>query len=81
MNNSFNTKNLNLAAFLYASGISLVQTSQENFEITFSLEPKDKAEKLVKDYYLGKALVNPQDLFARLNDLRDIVFSRNQGDG
>jgi hypothetical protein len=73
------TKNLNIAAFLYASGLSLSGTSRESKEVYFEFSPKEKAEKLVENYFANKANVNPKELFARLNDLRDLVFSKSSG--
>jgi len=69
------TKILHIAAFLYASGLKLVNTQRTNGEVFFIFTPKQKAEQLVENYFAGTALINPRELFARLNDLRDLIFS------
>lgn len=71
----YQTKILNISAFLYASGLQLVDTTKVNGDVFFLFAPKDKAEKLVEQYFAGTANINPRELFARLNDLRDLIFS------
>lgn len=71
----YTTKILNLAAFLYASGIQLVGTKRINNEVFFLFSPKNEAEKLVTSYFANTATINPKELFAKLNDLRDLIFS------
>ena len=70
----YKTKNLNLAAYLYASGLQLTGTTKKDTEVFFNFSPINKAKKLVNMYYRGEANINPQTLFARLNDLRDLIF-------
>lgn len=72
----YQTKNLNIASYLSASGLKLVGTSRVNGEVFFKFAPKDVAEKLEAKYFEGTATTNPRDLFARLKDLRDLIFSR-----
>lgn len=71
----YRTKILNIAAFLYASGLQLVDTARINGDVFFIFAPQDKATQLVEKYFAGTALINPRELFARLNDLRDLIFS------
>ncbi len=68
-------KILNIAAFLYASGLSLVGTKKVNGEVFFLFRPKADAEQLLKNYFADTASINPKELFAKLNDLRDLIFS------
>ncbi len=77
----YKTKILNIASFLFASGLSLVETSRVNNEVFFVFTPGEEAERLVCEYFSGTAVVNPRDLFARLNDLRDLIFSEGRGNG
>jgi hypothetical protein len=72
---AYSTRNLNLAAFLFASGLQFTGADKIKKEYFFNFIPADKATKLVENYYHGTATINPRELFARLNDLRDIVFS------
>lgn len=71
----YRTKILNISAFLYASGLQLIETTREGNELFFLFSPKDEAEKLVEKYFADTASVNPRELFARLSDLRDLIFS------
>ena len=70
----YRTKILNIAAFLYASGLQLIDTIKVGDDVFF-IFPKDDAEQLVEKYFAGTATINPRELFARLNDLRDLIFS------
>jgi len=71
----YKTKILNIAAYLYASGLQLAETIRDGNELFFLFTPKNEAEKLVEKYFADTALVNPRELFARLSDLRDLIFS------
>lgn len=71
----YKTKILNIASFLYASGLQLVETTKVEGDVYFIFSPKDKAEDLVRKYFSNTAICNPKELFARLNDLRDLIFS------
>lgn len=71
----FKVKQINIAAFLYSSGLQLVGTTRSDGEVHFEFIPKDKADKLIETYFADEATVNPRELFARLNDLRDLIFS------
>lgn len=70
----YSTKNLNLAAFLYASGVHFIRANKVDREFFFEFTPKIQAEKLINDYFSGTATTNPRDLFSRLHDLKDIIF-------
>jgi len=72
--NKLEIRNLAIATFLYASKVDLVGTVKRDGSIYFQFFPKDKADSLVKDYFSGKARVNPRELFARYNDLKDLIF-------
>ena len=71
---TYKTKNLNLAAYLYASGLKLLNTTREHKEFFFEF-PYEDSKKLVDKYFSDTATVNPRELFARLNALRDLIFS------
>ena len=72
----YSCKNLSLSAFLYASGLQFISAKKINGDFFFEFTPKDEAEHLVNQYFSGKASVNPQTLFSRLHDLRDLIFSQ-----
>ena len=73
----YETKNLHISAYLYASGLQLVTTKNQGKEIFFVFTPKLKAEDLVNKYFKDQASINPRELFARLSDLKDLIFSKN----
>lgn len=70
----YRTKNINIGAYLYASNLKLLKTTRINGEVFFLFSPKARAEELINQYFAGTANVNPRELFARLNDLRDLIF-------
>lgn len=74
-NEYYETKNLNISAYLYTSGLQLATTKNKGKEIFFVFNSKQIAEELVDKYYSDKASVNPRELFARLNDLKDLIFA------
>lgn len=71
----YTTKNLNLAAFLYSAGLEFCGSTRIGKEVSFNFSPKERAESLIDDYFKGTAKVNPRELFAKLNDLKDLIFS------
>lgn len=77
----YTTKNLNIAAFLYTSGIHFIRANEIDREFFFEFTPKLKAESLVSDYFSGRATCNPRELFARLHDLKDLIFSQRGSNG
>lgn len=70
----YQTSNLHLAAYLYASGIEFIGITKTQGKALFSFRNKDKAEKLINKYFSGNASVNPREFVARLNDLKDLIF-------
>ena len=55
-------------------------SKKDNGEVYFEFISKDRAEKLVTEYFSGNSLVDPRELFARLNDLKDIIFNKPKYD-
>ena len=70
------TKSLSLAAYLYSTkGISFLGTGRSgNGNVYFQFKPKAKAEKLIADYYMGKAIGNIRDVFESYKTLKDLIF-------
>ncbi len=73
---TYKTNNLNIASFLYSSGLKFEGATKNKSTLIFIFSPKDKAEELVRKYFDGTANVNPRDLFARLKDLKDLIFNQ-----
>lgn len=76
---TYSTNNLYQSAYLYASGLRFAFFKQDGKSIYFHFEPRVEANRLIAEYFRGTASVNPRELFARLNDLKDIVFSQTRG--
>ncbi len=71
------TKNLSISAYLSCvKEIHFTSAVKINDEFFFKFIPKDKAEELVNQYFAGTANVNPRELFARLHDLKDLIFNQ-----
>lgn len=79
MREEYISNNLHISAYLYASGLAFLGAVKKGKEYHFKFSPKDRADRLVNSYFLGQAQVNPKELFARLNDLKDIIFSNTYG--
>ena len=71
----YQTSNLHIAAYLYASGVPFLGITEFESRALFDFQDSEQAEKLVGLYYTGEASVDPRELFARLNDLKDLIFS------
>jgi len=74
-NQTTKLRNIQLCSFLAASGLQLVSTTRKGNEVYFEFSPKKKAQELLNDYFAGRATVDPRELFARFNDLKDLIFS------
>lgn len=70
----YSTRNLNIAAFLYAAGVKFEGSSSKQGVVIFRFFPREQAQKLVDSYFQDKTLVNPRELFAKLKDLKDLIF-------
>lgn len=70
----FQTSNLHIAAYLYASGIPFLGITEVENRAVFDFHNRIEAEKLIELYYTGRASIDPRELFARLNDLKDLIF-------
>lgn len=75
--NTFRTKNLNLASYLLSTGkvrlLSLDKTDPD--EIWFAFSDKSLCEELEQDYWQDRALSNPKRLFQSQNELKDQMFN------
>ena len=77
-NSNTRVKDLNVAAFLMASGqVKLVDVERLDNTAYFHFEPKEVAETLVTDYWAEAVSqpIQPKKLLGSLRDLKDILFS------
>lgn len=72
-------KDLNIAAFLMASGqVKMVYVERHpNNTAFFHFEPKEVAESLVTEYWAESVSqpIQPKKILGSLRDLKDILFS------
>lgn len=71
----YQTSNLQLAAYLYASNLEFIGITKTDNKALFNFRNKGRALELMNKYFSGKASLDPRELFARLNDLKDLIFS------
>lgn len=70
-------KDIAVAAYLYSTNqVKLLGKRRlETREVFFQFAPKDKAEKLIQDYWnLQAAPIQPKQLFSSQRDLKDMIF-------
>lgn len=81
--NTLSVKDLNVAAFLMASGqVKLVDVERHpNNTAYFHFEQKEVAESLVTEYWAETVSqqIQPKKILSSLRDLKDILFSGGQG--
>lgn len=78
INNAFETKDLPITSYLYASGkVKLISTRKlQNREIYFIFSPRNIAENLVQQYWnLQAPAIQPKVLFSAMRDIKDLIFA------
>ena len=70
----FRNKNLQIASYLYASGLQFFIDRTNKREVYFVFISKSEAEKLIHIYFAGNAKVDPKDLFNKQEELKDQIF-------
>ncbi len=78
MNNSYRTKDLSEAAFLYASGAKLIKLDNENGRVWFIYADKAQCEKLADSFWSKEATVNAKEFADAFRTLKDMIFNRGQ---
>lgn len=76
-NNDYSTSDLRIASYLMSKGISFlgVDRPPETRKAIFVFEQSgDKITKLIQEYFLDKAIVNPRLLFASFDNLKSVIF-------
>lgn len=71
----YTTRNTQIACYLATAGLQLVGHTKTKKGVFFEFIPEDQAKKLVSQYFADQARVNPRELFAWLDNLRDLIFS------
>jgi hypothetical protein len=73
---SYRTKDLSEAAFLYASGSKLIKLDNENGRIWFIFDDKNHCEKLTASFWCKEAVVNAKEFADAFRTLKDIIFNK-----
>lgn len=75
MDTSFETRDLNLAACIYASGV-LLDTTHRNSDVCFFVfRDGERCKELVARYYRGEAMVDAKAYADALRALKDLIFN------
>ncbi len=80
--NTLSLKDLNVAAFLMATGqVKLINVERQSNTVFFHFGPKEIAESLVAEYWAGTVSqsIQPKKILGSLRDLKDILFSGGSG--
>lgn len=72
---TFRTKDLPIAAFLYASGKRLFESQNDNGKVWFVFNDKATCENLVNSYWRKDASVNAKEYADSLRTLKDLIFN------
>ena len=76
MNDTYRTKDLSEASFLYASGSKLIKTDNENGKVWFIFFDKAYCEKLANSFWSREATVNAKEFADAIRTLKDLIFNR-----
>ena len=76
MENTFRSKDLSEAAFLYASHKKLITTENDKGKIWFIFEDKLSCEDLVNSFWSKEASINAKEYSDAIRTLKDLIFSR-----
>ena len=74
---NYETNDLYLSGYLVATGIPLKSHTSANGYTIFRFEETDKLKKLVDEYYLLNAVINPQRFGSALKNLKNILYQGN----
>lgn len=74
---TFKTRDLYEAAFLYASEVKLLTLKAEGREFWFIFESKESGE-LSGEYWRGEGNIAPKKYSDAIRSLKDLIFSRKE---
>lgn len=77
--NTYRTKDLPLASFLYASGEKLIDFSRQNGIVWFVFADKTFCENLASCFWRGEAMVNARGFVNASRSLKDLIFQAAEG--
>jgi hypothetical protein len=74
--NTYRTKDLPIAAFLYASGKRLFESETDNGKVWFIFNDKASCEEMVNSFYRKEASVNAKEFSDALRTLKSLIFNK-----
>jgi len=72
----YRTKDLSIAALLYASGKKLINSEYIDARIWFIFEGRLSCEKLVESYWRKEVTVNAKEFSDAMRTLKDLIFNK-----
>lgn len=74
----FSTDNFALAIFLKTKSCNLLHITKNDFRhATFDFEDNLKREKLTRDFWEGKGLVEPRSFYGNQKELKTLLYDRS----
>ena len=75
---NYRTKDLSVAAFLYASHKKLITTEHENGTVYFIFADKPNCFELTNSFWRREAFVNAKEFADSFRTLKDIIFNKER---
>ena len=75
---SYRTKDLSEASYLYASGKKLLKLDKIDGICWFIFNGRDSCEKLTDAFWRKEAVVNAKDYADSIRTLKDMIFNRRR---
>jgi hypothetical protein len=73
----FQTSELSLVAIMKLHGHQIEKMEKFGKKITFSFEPSDQLEKLVKDFWSHRLSVEPLAFFNSIREIKGLIYQNN----
>jgi hypothetical protein len=73
---TFQTRDLSEAAFLYASGRKFSKLNSDGQRFWFVFDGKHECKKLADSYWRKEATINAKEMSDALRTLKDMIFNR-----
>lgn len=71
----FSTDNFSLAIFLKTKSCTLLHVTKKDFRhATFDFEDNPEREKLTRDFWEGKGLVEPRSFYSNQKELKTLLY-------
>ena len=78
MKNTYHTKDLAEASFLYASGKKFVHLEEDKGRFWFVFDDKTSCEELTNSFWRKEAVVNAKEYADALRTLKDLIFNKHR---